>query len=79
MISWTAEFEWQEDLWTLAVLERIRATLERDVAALNGNFVTGTVTATVILDAPSLLPALLAARDRVKGVAGGVVILTASR
>ena len=62
MTSWTAEFEWYEDLWTLDGLERILAILERDLAGLSGDFVTGTVTATVTLEAPSLLPALLAAR-----------------
>ena len=62
--SWTAEFEWHQDLWTLEGLETILAILERDVTGLTGNFVTGIVTAAVTLDAPSLLPALLAARDR---------------
>ena len=75
MTSWTAEFEWQEDLWTLDGLQRIERILERSVAGLSGNFVTGTVTATVILEAPSLLPALLAAGDRVKGVSGSKVML----
>ena len=73
--SWTAEFEWHEDLWTLDGLERILDILERDLAGLSGDFVTGTVTATVTVEAPSLLPALLAARDRVKSVSGREVML----
>ena len=75
MISWTAEFEWHEHLWSLDGLARIQEFLERDLPGLSGDFVTGIVTATVTVEAPSLLPALLAARDRVESVSGHEVTL----
>jgi len=68
MSSWTAEVDWHEDLDELGLVDAWVAALEQDHARVHLDFVTGTVTATVTVEAASLplaYPLVLARVTRV--------------
>jgi hypothetical protein len=68
MTSWTAEVEWHEEL-TTGGPSRLAAIHGPDWGNLRVDSVTGTVTASVTMDAPDLVVALDAVLLLVRGLA----------
>ena len=69
MTSWTAEVEWREDLRG-GGHHRLLAIQGQDWGSFHVDSATGTVTATVTMEAPDLLLALDAVLLLVRGLAG---------
>ena len=69
MSSWTAEVEWHEDLRG-GGHHRILEIREQDWGSFHVDSETGTVTATVTMEAPDLFLALDAVLLLVRGLAG---------
>ncbi len=74
MTSWTAEVEWHEDLRG-GGHRRLLAIQGQDWGSFHVDSATGTVTATVTMEAPDLLLALDAVLLLVRGLAGQQVTL----
>ena len=74
MTSWTAEVEWHEDVRGRGH-RRLLAIRGQDWGSFYVDSVTGTVTATVTMDAPDLLLALDAVLLLVRGLAGQPVMV----
>ena len=70
MTSWTAEVEWHEEDLRGGGHRRLLAIQAQDWGSFHVDSVTGTVTATVTMEAPDHLLALDAVLLRVRGVAG---------
>lgn len=68
MTSWTAEVEWHEDLRGGG--HRLLVIQGQDWGSFHVDSATGTVTATVTMEAPELLVALNAVLLLVRGLAG---------
>lgn len=69
MSSWTAEVEWHEDL-RVGGQRRVLEIRGQDWGSFHVDSVTGTVTATITMEAPDLFRALDAVLLRVRGLAG---------
>ena len=74
MTSWTAEVEWHEDLRE-GGHDRLLTIQGQDWGSFHWDSATGTMTATVTMEAPDLLVALDAVLRLVRGLAGQQVTL----
>jgi hypothetical protein len=74
LTRWTAEVEWHEDLRG-GGHDRLLAIQAQDWGSFHVDSATGTVTATVTMEAPDLLLALDAVLLLVRGLAGQQVTL----
>ena len=69
MTSWTAEVEWHEDL-KVGGHHGLVAVLGQDLGSVQSDYATGTMTATVTMEAPDLCHALDAVLLLVTGLTG---------